>query len=139
MRYQKFGNTYVVRMEIGDDIPVEIMRLARDEKILLASVSGIGATDSFRTGVFDLEKKAYDEKTYTGNHEITALCGNITTMNEQAYVHLHINCAGADGKIVGGHLLAARVSLTAEIIVHCAEGSVDRVRDEELKINILDI
>ena len=139
MKYKRFDDTIVLRLEAGEDINGSLMSLAQKEKITLASVSGIGATDDFTVGVFDIESKDYNKKHYTGNHEITSLTGNITEMNGAPYVHLHITCAGKDGNIVGGHLLSARISLTAEIIIQTVGGTVDRARDEEMKINVLEL
>ena len=98
MKYKRFDDTIVLRLEAGEDINGSLMSLAQKEKITLASVSGIGATDDFTVGVFDIESKDYNKKHYTGNHEITSLTGNITEMNGAPYVHLHITCAGKDGK-----------------------------------------
>ena len=138
MEYRKFGSTYVLRLAIDEDISEQLLELARREDITLANVSGIGATDDFTVGVFNLEKQAYDEKHFTGNHEITALCGNLTRMDGRPYAHLHISCADSEGRLVGGHLIRARISLTAEIIVRTIRGSVGRRRDEDKKINLLD-
>ena len=110
----------------------------KEEHIRLASVSGIGGTDDFTVGVFNTEKQAYDRFHCTGTHEITALCGNITEMNGETYTHLHMNCAGNDGKIVGGHLLDCVISLTAEIFIQITDGCADRKRDEELGINLIE-
>lgn len=139
MKYRRFGNNIVLRLEVGEDINQALLELAAKENIALARVSGIGATDDFTVGVFDLEKQDYEHFRFTGNHEITALAGNISTMNGEAYVHLHINCAGKSGAIVGGHLLKSRISLTAEIIIDIIDGSADRFRDAELKINLLSL
>ncbi len=139
MKYKRFYDTIVLRLEVGEDINESLLSLAQKENITLASVSGIGATDDFTVGVFDIERKDYNKKYFTGNHEITAITGNITGMNGNSYVHLHINCAGKDGSIVGGHLLSARISLTAEIFIRTVDGTVVRTRDEELKINLMDV
>lgn len=137
MEYAKFGSTYVLRLEIGEDISEKLLELARREDIALAEVTGLGATDDFTVGVFNLERRAYDELRFTGNHEITALTGNLTRMDSKPYAHLHISCADASGQLRGGHLLRARISLTAEIIVRSIRGNVDRRHDEEHNINLM--
>ena len=139
MKYQRFGNMIAVRLEVGDDIGAKLTELAEKEKIGFASVSGIGATDDFTVGIFDMDKGTYDRVRFTGNHEITSLSGNLSRMNGEAYTHLHITCAGKNGAIVGGHLLGARISLTAEITVTEADGQIERRRDEALGINLLSI
>lgn len=135
MEYKRFGNTLVLRLDKNDEITSAVLTVAKQENIKLASVSGIGATDNVTVGVFDVEKKAYDKFTFTGNHEITSLVGNINTMNGESYCHLHITLAGPDGIVKGGHLLSAVVSLTSEIFFSITDGIVDRKRNENLGIN----
>ena len=139
MKYVRKGNNIIVRLEVDDDINTKLLELAGKENITAGSLTGIGATDDFTVGVFDLEKSAYDKFSFTGNHEITALTGNFTTMNGEKYLHVHINCADKEGKLVGGHLLKARISLTAEIFVNVIDCDVDRKYDDALGINLMDV
>ena len=135
MEYKVFEDTVLVRLDKGDEIVKSLLEVARRESLTLASVSGIGATDDFEVGVFDLDRSDYDHYRFHGNHEIVALVGNITTKNGAPYLHLHITCAGKEGKIVGGHLFKAKVSLTAEIFLHKGAGRAERRRDESIGIN----
>lgn len=136
MEYKRYGSTVAVRLEKGDEICASLKKLAAAEGIKCASVTGIGATDDFTVGVFSLEKSEYEKYSFTGNHEITNLTGNLSVMNSEEYVHLHITCAGDGGAIRGGHLLGAVISLTAEIFVDIKDGVIDRKRDEALGINL---
>lgn len=135
MEYKKFGDKIVLRLDKDDEIIESIMSVAKAEKIKLASVTGIGGTDNVTVGVFNMDKKAYDQFTFTDTHEVTSLVGNINTMNGEEYTHLHITLAGKNGNIVGGHLLKCVISLTAEIFITVIDGTVDRKRDTELQIN----
>ncbi|HCU56126.1 MAG TPA: DNA-binding protein [Clostridiales bacterium] len=135
MEYRVFDDTILVRLDKGDEIVKCLSEVAEKEKLTLASVSGIGATDDFEVGVFDLARSDYDHFHFHTNHEIVCLAGNVTTKDKSPYVHLHITCAGSEGRIVGGHLFEAKISLTAEIFLHKAAGRADRLRDETLGIN----
>ncbi len=139
MQYKRIDQDLVLRLEVGEDIAEQLLAVAEKEKISLASVSGIGALDSFEVGVFDLEAKGYEKLSYSGNHEITALSGNITTMDGAPYVHLHISCADRTGRIVGGHLLSSRISVTAEIFVRIFNGSVTRKHQTDLNFNRMEL
>ena len=86
-------------------------------------------------GIFNVKKRQYDKKTFKGAYEITSIVGNINTMDGKHYSHIHVNCSKKGGKTVGGHLLKAVISLTAEIIITVIDGQVDRRKDEELNIN----
>ena len=43
MEYRKFGSTYILRIDRGEEILESITALCRKEKIYLGSISGIGA------------------------------------------------------------------------------------------------
>jgi len=90
MEYRKFGDTYLVRMDKGEEVFADLQKLAQQENILLASVQGIGATDDFTVGVFDTASKTFRPQDYTGDHEITALNGTIDTMDGKFNAHIHM-------------------------------------------------
>ena len=135
MDYRRFGDTVVLRLDKGDEIIESLKAVAVKENISAASVSGIGATDDFSVGVFDVPGQVYNRFDYSGTHEITGLAGNISTMSGEVYIHLHMTCAGTDGKVVGGHLIRGVVSLTAEIFVSFADAVLDRKKNSEIGIN----
>lgn len=135
MEFRVFDDTVLVRLDKGDEIAKSLLEVAAAANVAVASVSGIGATDDFEVGVFDLEKSCYNRTRYFGNHEINALTGNLTQKDGKPYAHLHITATGADGKVVGGHLFEGRVSLTAEIFLQVAKGNAGRKFDETLGIN----
>ncbi len=137
MNYKRFENDIVLRLDPDEDINQCLLDLAEKENITAGSITGIGATDDFTVGVWDMAKGDYDLVHYAGkgNYEITSLVGNFSMMNGERYVHVHITAAGHEPGIVGGHLLKARISLTAEINIHVVNGVVDRKRNEEIGIN----
>ncbi len=140
MQYKRFDNKIVLRVDIGEDISEQVMTVAKEENITLASISGIGAVDGLTVGVFDLKCGKYDEISLTGNnYEITSLNGNITTMNDKPYVHLHITCAGSDGRIIGGHLFKSKVSITGEIFIDILNGKAERKHQESPNFNRMEL
>ena len=54
MEYRKFGSTYILRIDRGEEILESITALCRKEKIYLGSISGIGAVGEVTLGVFNL-------------------------------------------------------------------------------------
>ena len=136
MDLRRFGHNIVLRLDKGDEIVACVLEAAKREGITLASVSGLGGSDNIDFGVWN--GKAYDKTHLEGFHEITSLMGMVNTMGGEPYQHLHITCAGGDGSIKGGHLLACVISLTGEIVLREIDGTVDRRRDESLGINVLD-
>ena len=135
MEYRVFDKTIVARLDKGDKIAESLLQIAKSENIGAAEISGIGATDDFEVGVFDLDKNDYNHFHYTGNHEINALVGNLTTKDNEPYLHLHVTATGADDKVVGGHLFEGVISLTAEIFINMQKARLERRFDENLGIS----
>lgn len=136
MEYKIFDNKIVLRLDRGEEIVSSIKSLCEKENIKLASVSGIGGTDCFTVGIFNLKKSRYDIKTFKGAYEITGIHGNVNQMDGKHYLHIHINCAKKCGRTFGGHLISCRISLTAEIVLEVISGTVERKKDDNLKINL---
>lgn len=138
MKYTKRGNIYVVRLEKGDKITESLKEFARINKIKAAMVNGIGAATNINIGVFDMKTNQYNEAIFKDCYEITNLTGNITSKDEEPYTHLHINFSGDNCISYGGHFVEGEITITAEIIVHEIEGSLDRYKNE-IGINIINI
>ena len=135
MEYRRYKNYIALRLDKGDDITGSVYAVAEKEGIKAAQVSGIGATDNFTVGVFDMAKKEYETYHFNGNHEINALTGNITEKDGKPYIHLHITATGEGGKVLGGHLIKGVISLTGELVITVFDGDITREFHEDLGIN----
>ncbi|MBR5730501.1 MAG: DNA-binding protein, partial [Firmicutes bacterium] len=125
MEYRRFGDTYVVRLQRGEEILTKLMELCRSENIRLAHIEGLGAAGKVTVGCYNVEEKHYYKSQYEGGtFEITSLTGNVSEMNGEPYLHVHMSFAGEDGIGHGGHLNEAVIAATAEIFVRCIDGHV---------------
>lgn len=136
MEFRKFDNKYVLRLEKGEEIVETLKNFCSNQQIKLGQVNGIGAVNKVTTGLFDIDAKEYHSADLTGNFEITNLTGNVSTMNEETYLHLHINVADAEHKTYGGHLNSATISATGEIIIDVIDGEVGREFSEDIGLNL---
>ena len=139
MRSQKFRNVYAVRIDRGEDIVEKLRELCGNENIRFAQVSAIGASEHAVLGVFDLAKQEYARETISCFCEITSLTGNITTVDEAPYIHLHATLADQQHQIHGGHLLELTVGATCEMFIRAIDTGVGRIHDDQLGINLWDI
>lgn len=137
MEYKKFGNTYVVRMDKGEEIVSTLKEFCQQQNIILGSIKGIGAVDKATIGLFKTDEKKYYSVELNGSYEITSLLGNISTMNGEVYLHLHINLSDEHYKTYGGHLNSAIISATGEIIIEAIDGMVDRKFNDDEGLNLL--
>lgn len=139
MNYIKTGNTYIVRLAKGDEVVTSIKDLCCKEGIKTAQVNGLGAVGYLEAGLFNTDEKKYYLNKFEQDMEILSLIGNITSMNKEPYLHLHITVGDANGKAFGGHLNKAVVSVTSEIFINAYDVVVDRFKDEATGINLMKI
>ena len=136
MDYRRFDNTYVIRMERGEEIVEQVRRFAAQEGVKLASVQALGAVDDFTVGVYNVAEKQYHARSFQGAYEIVSLVGTINTMNGEVYTHLHMSAGDEEGRVFGGHLSRGVISATVEMVVTLIPGTVDRQLDESIGINL---
>ena len=136
MEYRKFGDTYVVRMDRGEEILATLKALCEKENIRLAQVDALGAVDHVVVGVYDVPTKTYYKTEFNEPMEISNLCGTVSRKDGQVYLHLHVTVCGKDMIARGGHANELRVSATCEMVVRTISGDVDRRLDENIGLNL---
>jgi len=137
MKYERLGNKVVVRIDKGEEIVDALKTICKKLDIKLGSIVGIGATDKVTIGLLNTKTKKYQEKEFTGDHEIAPLVGNITIMNGEVNLHLHVTMCNVEHKAVGGHLTSAVISATFEGIIDIIEGQVTREYNDDVGLNLL--
>ncbi len=139
MQHTKSGTTFILRLDRGEEIVSTLKAFCIEQQILLGTVQGIGAVGNAVIGLFETRTKEYHTTTLSGDHEITSLLGNITTMGGEPYLHLHVTLTDETFLAYGGHLTSAVVSGTCEIFITVLEGRIDRRFDAEVGLNVLDL
>jgi len=137
MKFKKFGNKWVVRIDKGEEIVQTLKKFCQENKIKLGIINGIGALNKATIGLFETKTKEYHTKELAGDYEIINLTGNISTMNKEAYLHLHITLADKNQHAYGGHLSYGIISGTGEILIEEIEGEIERKFNKEVGLNLL--
>ena len=57
MEYRRFDNKIIARIDKGEEILEKIKEIALKEKIRLANINALGATNDFTVGVFNVDEK----------------------------------------------------------------------------------
>lgn len=138
MEYRRFGNKIVARMDKGEEVCAKLLELAEDENIRLASVSGIGASNDVTLGVFDTGTKEYFKKRYNGiDYELGSVTGSLSRQDGKPYLHLHaVIGSPSHEQCHAGHLNAAVVSATCELVIDVIDGEVGREFSDEIGLNL---
>ena len=136
MEYRRFQQTIVARMDKGEEILTKLQEICEKEQIKLASVSALGAVGEFTVGLFDTVKKQYQSASMTGDFEIVSLTGTVNTMGGAYYAHIDMSAGDREYHVFGGHLNRAVVSGTCEMVIQIINGTVDRVYDKEVGLNV---
>ena len=137
MDYKKFDKKVFVRLDKGEEIVETLKQLCKDLDIKAGTITGIGATDKVTIGLFDLKNNKYNSKEFVGDHEIAPVFGNISTMNSEVYLHLHITLGNSEHMSFAGHLTSAVVSATFEGVIDIIDGEIDRSFDVNTGLNLL--
>ena len=136
MDYRRFQQTIIARIDKGEEILENLQKICEKEQIKLTSVSALGAVGEFTVGLFDTARKEYQSATKTGDFEIVSLTGTVNTMDGAYYAHIHMSAGDREYHVFGGHLNRAVVSGTCEMVIQVIDGTVDRIRDEEVGLNV---
>lgn len=136
MEYKQNNNYYVIRMDPGEELVSTLKNFCKKQDIKLGKISGLGAINQVSLGLFDTENKKYLSEELKGAFEITSLIGTVSTMDGNPYLHLHITVSDHKFNVRGGHLNAAVISATGEIVVEKIPGEVDRKFSDEIGLNL---
>jgi predicted DNA-binding protein with PD1-like motif len=135
--FRHFGNRYVVRIDRGEEIVESLKAFLAQSGVLSGWVSGIGAVYGAEVARFVAGTKQYIAMKLEGEHEITALNGNIAVLDGKPFLHLHISLTDTAFRGVGGHLKSAVVSGTCEVIIDVLEGYLKREFNEKEGLNLI--
>ena len=138
MEAKKLGNKYILRIDKNEEVIETLTKFCTKEKIKLATANAIGAASKIKVGLFDIAKKTYLSQEFEGVFEITSLMGTISMMNDQTYLHLHINFSDQACHAYGGHLNYCLIGATCEMVIDVIEGQITRKFEEEIGLNLFD-
>lgn len=129
--------TFVVALEIGEEVMSSITELARELSLSGSSMTGIGAFQRVRLGWLDWERSGFRENLIDEQVELLSLVGNIASEEGEPKVHAHVVVARNDATTRGGHLVEAIVRPTLELVIVESPDHLQRRHDEKTGLVLL--
>ena len=117
MKSQRTTQGWVLRLDRGEEIVSTLTAWAQANVVPGGAISGIGSVGEAELGFFRRETGAYERRTFTGEHEILSLLGNLSLLDGTPFPHCHLILAGPDFVAHGGHLFRGVVTVTCEVHV----------------------
>lgn len=131
--------TYAVIFETGEEVISLLQRFAKENNLAASRFTAIGAFSSATLGYFDWEQKDYEKIAVAEQVEVLSLIGDISLEDGEPKVHAHVVVGKRDGSAHGGHLLAAYVRPTLEVILTESPGYLKRSHDADSGLALIDI
>ena len=136
MDYRKFGETYYVRLDRGDEIISSLLDICRKEHIASAIYSGIGGCREAQIQTYIPASNSFETQTLSGMLELVSLTGNVVRDDAGAYYHhTHAVFSYKEGDghcMAAGHIKSITVLYTAEVELRpVLGGEIKRQYDPE--------
>jgi len=110
--------TYALIFETGDEVAAGLKTFATEQKLAGSSFKAIGAFSAVKLGWFNGETKQYETSVDLDEQvELLSMIGDIALKDGKPQVHAHVVIGRRDGTAHGGHLQAATVRPTCEVIL----------------------
>jgi len=133
------GSRWLLRLDDGQDLFETLSAFATREEVRAGAVAfGIGMFRRATIGYWDGQQ--YRATELTQPHEVVGLHGTIARAEGRPAIHLHAALAGADHRLVGGHLMQATVGMLQELLVETFPGrTFGRPLVESFGLRMLDL
>jgi predicted DNA-binding protein with PD1-like motif len=139
MQYVKTADSYLLRLDPGEEIVAAITGFANDRRIDSGVVSGLGSVHHAVLGYFDRPGNEYLRRTVEPDCEIVSLLGNIALKDGSPFAHVHVTLGTRDFQALAGHLFEGIVAATCELLVRALPGMVQRRKDAASGLWLLDL
>ena len=129
---------YVVIFYQGDEAFSGLLEFAQKYHVTSAHFTAIGAVNGATLGWFDPQRKMYKKIPINGQHEVIGMSGDIALYKGKPIVHTHMVVGTSDGTTRAGHVLAAYVSPTLEVMVTVDPATMQKRFDPETDLTLID-
>ena len=139
MKFKKINETYVVRLDRREKVIETLKSFCSNNKIKCGYFFGIGSLDEAELAHYIVKTKKYTSEKYRQPLEIVNLTGNVTTMDNEVYLHCHATLSDVQMEAIAGHLKEGIVGATAEIVLVKIDAEINRKYDEKIGLNLMEL
>jgi len=139
MQFRRAESIVAVRLEPGEEVFTALTEAVKQVHLSQGFVvSGIGHLHKVKLGYF-IGGGEYAFKEFPEGGELLSLAGNLASKEGQPFFHLHAVFARDDYSLFGGHLGAATVDVTLEVMLQEVGGAarMHRKPDEATGLHAL--
>lgn len=130
--------TFAVVFDKGDEPKTGLETFAREHGVDGASLTAIGAFQDATLAYFERDAMEYRDIPVAQQVEVLSLVGDIALNEGEPEVHAHVVVGRQNGTTAGGHLKAARVWPTLEVVVTETPSHLQKTVDEETGLALID-
>jgi predicted DNA-binding protein with PD1-like motif len=131
--------TYVLIFDRGDEVAATLLNFAKEKGLAAAHFTAIGGFSDVTLGYFSRERKEYQKIPLEEQVEVLSLIGDIALKEDGTpQVHAHVIVGDAKGFTRGGHLMAAHVWPTLELVLEESPAHLRRHSDPESGLALID-
>jgi predicted DNA-binding protein with PD1-like motif len=129
---------YAVIFYQGDAAFSGLLEFAEKYHVTSAHFTAIGAPNGATLGWFDPQRKMYKKIPLEGQQEVIGMSGDIALYQGKPVVHTHMVVGSSDGTTHAGHVLAAYVSPTLEVMVTVDPVTMQKRFDPATDLTLID-
>lgn len=115
---RSFKQDWYLKFDKGDEIVSILTEFCVENKIIMASITAIGAIDTADIGFYSVDNQVYEHNVLQENLEIVNITGNVQIKENKIQPHLHATLSDEKLQTYAGHLFMARVSVVCEMFIH---------------------
>ena len=129
---------YAVIFYTGDEAFSGLLEFAEKYHVTSAHFTAIGAVNAATLGWFDPQRKMYKKIPINGQHEVMGMSGDVALYQGKPVVHTHMVVGASDGTTRAGHVLAAYVAPTLEVMVIVDPVAMQKRLDPDTDLTLID-
>jgi predicted DNA-binding protein with PD1-like motif len=132
--------TYLLVFAPDEEVMGGLLAFVREKQITAGHFTAIGAVSKATLGFFGPQAKDYTKIPQNGQAEVLSLIGDVAATDRgEPGVHAHIVLGLPDGSARGGHVIAATVWPTLEVVLTESPKHLRRTFRPELGLALIDL